>query len=81
MKSTNYQPLGDTLIEYVKSGAGALKVLGNINPAPLRTATAGEITATIVLDSKDTHGCGHLQLKNSSGLAYESDGACVAAVV
>jgi hypothetical protein len=81
MKSTNYQPLGDTLIEYVKRGAGALKVLGNINPAPLRTATAGEITATIVLDSKDIRGCGHLQLKNSSGLAYESDGACLAAVV
>jgi hypothetical protein len=81
MQSTNYQPLGNTLIEYVKSGAGALKVLDNINPAPLRTATVGQMTATIVLNSKDTYGCGHLQLKNSSGLAYESDGVCVAAAV
>jgi len=81
IQSTNYQPLGDTLIEYVKSGAGALKVLDNINPAPLRTATVGRMTATIVLNSKDTYGCGHLQLKNSSGLAYESDGVCFAAAV
>jgi hypothetical protein len=80
-QSTNYQPLGDTLIEYVKSGAGALKVLDNINPAPLDTATVGQMTATIVLNSKDTYGCGHLQLKNSSGLAYESDGVCLAAAV
>jgi hypothetical protein len=81
MQSTNYQPLGDTLIEYVNSGAGALKVLDNIEPAPLRTATAGQMTATIVLNTKDTYGCGHLQLKNSSGLAYESDGVCIAAAV
>jgi hypothetical protein len=81
VQSTNYQPLGDTLIEYVKSGAGALKVLDNINPAPLRTATVGRMTATIVLDGKDTYGCGHLQLKNSSGLAYESDGVCLAGAV
>jgi hypothetical protein len=81
MQSTNYRPLGDTLIEYVKSGAGALKVLGNVNPAPLRTATVGPMTATIVLDGKDTYGCGHLQLKNSSGPAYESDGVCLVAAV
>ena len=81
MQSTNYQPLGDTLIEYVKSGAGALEVLDNINPAPSDTATAGRLTATIVPDSNDTYGCGHLRLKNSSGLAYESDGVCLAAAV
>lgn len=81
MQSTNYQPLGDTLIEYVKSGAGILKVLDNINPAPLRTATVGRMKATIVLDGKDTYGCGHLQLKRSSAMAYESDGVCLAAAV
>jgi hypothetical protein len=80
MASTNYQPLGDTLIEYVNSGAGAL-VVNNIEPAPLRTATAGQMTATIVVNSNDTYGCGHLQLKNSSGPAYESDGVCIAAAV
>jgi hypothetical protein len=81
IQSTHYQPLGDTLIEYVNSGAGALKVLDNIKPAPIRTATVGQMTATIVLNSKDTYGCGNLQLKNSSGLAYESDGVCLAAAI
>jgi hypothetical protein len=81
MKSTDYQPLGNTLIEYVKSGAGALDALDNINPAPLDTATEGQLTATIVPGSNDTYGCGHLRLKNSSGLAYESDGVCLAAAV
>ncbi|MBO0881050.1 MAG: hypothetical protein J2P17_12030 [Mycobacterium sp.] len=81
MQSTNYQPLGDTLIEYVENGGGALEVLGNINLGPIRTATAGRMTATIVHNNRDTYGCGHLQLKDSSELKYESDGVCLAAAV
>ena len=81
MKSTTYQRLGNALVEYIENGTGALRVLDNIDPVPLRTANHGQMTATIVGDGKDAYRCGRLRLTNSSVLAYESDGVCLAAAV
>lgn len=82
MQATTYQRLGNALIEYVKSGDGAFKVLNDGNPAPLRTANSGQMTATIIgSGNKETYRCGHLRVTNSSVLAYESDDVCVAAAV